>query len=101
MQGHVETASPRCERCIRRRRRRRCGRRRAHARDDIESFPQILPLGIHGSIAVPPDAVDIDFVVPVVPPIIQDGRPDEDVRGARSHRFRGDRVGRKLKNELK
>ena len=33
--------------------------------------------------------------------IKQDARLDGDVRGARSHRFWGDRVGRRLKNELK
>jgi len=32
---------------------------------------------------------------------ILDARPDGDVRGARSHRFWGDRVGRRVKNELK
>jgi hypothetical protein len=32
---------------------------------------------------------------------ILDARPDGDVRGARSHQFWGDRVGRRLKNELK
>ena len=30
-----------------------------------------------------------------------DARPDGEVRGARSHRFWGDRVGRRVKNELK
>ena len=33
--------------------------------------------------------------------IIKDARPDGEVRGARSHRFRGDRGGRRLKNEIK
>jgi len=32
---------------------------------------------------------------------ILDARSDGDVRGARSHRFWGDRVGRRVKNELK
>jgi hypothetical protein len=30
-----------------------------------------------------------------------DALPDGEVRGARSHRFWGDRVGRRLKNEIK
>ena len=33
--------------------------------------------------------------------IIRDALPEGEVRGARSHRFRGDRVGRRLKNEIK
>jgi hypothetical protein len=33
--------------------------------------------------------------------IIKDAQPDGYVRGARSHRFRGDQVGRRLKNEIK
>ena len=33
--------------------------------------------------------------------IIRDALPDGEVRGARSHRFWGDRVGRRLKNEIK
>ena len=33
--------------------------------------------------------------------IIRDALPDGEVRGARSHQFRGDRVGRRLKNEIK
>jgi len=32
---------------------------------------------------------------------IQDVRPDGEVRRARLHRFPGDRVGRRLKNEIK
>ncbi len=33
--------------------------------------------------------------------IIKDAQPEGDVRGARSHRFRGNQVGRRLKNEIK
>jgi hypothetical protein len=33
--------------------------------------------------------------------IIQDARPDGEVRGAQSHQFWGDQVGRRLKNEMK
>ena len=33
--------------------------------------------------------------------IIKDAQPDGYVRGARSHRYRGDQVGRRLKNEIK
>ncbi len=33
--------------------------------------------------------------------IIQDARPEGEVRGARSHQFWGNRVGRMLKNEIK
>jgi len=33
--------------------------------------------------------------------IIWDALPDGEVRGARSHRFRGNRVGRRLKIEIK
>jgi hypothetical protein len=32
---------------------------------------------------------------------MQNTRPDGDVRGACTHQFRGDRVGRRLKNESK
>jgi len=33
--------------------------------------------------------------------IIRDTQPDGEVRGARSHRFWGDQVGRRIKNEIK
>ena len=33
--------------------------------------------------------------------IIRDAQPDGDVRGAHSHQFWGDQIGRRLKNEIK